>query len=159
MDRDLHKDMQTIKATEQARRQQNADAKARATETAKELTDKLQDALNLLALEYISGDPDRLVLNSEQPPVGFSLQCDSLHEALNPSWSLHSFDVAATIENDNVTVTVKDGHWQDIEGYLGNWANWTDEVPIYDDPFDEAKLRKAIDQAFLTWYKRMTNPQ
>ncbi|WDL95271.1 hypothetical protein [Alicyclobacillus sp. ALC3] len=159
MDRDLHQDMQTIKATEQARRQQKADEQAHAKETSKELTEQVQDAFNLWALEYISGDPDRLAVNSEQPPVGFSIQCDSLHETLNPSWSLHSFDVAATIEHDHVTVTVKDGHWQDIEGYLGNWANWIDEVPVYSDLFDQVKLRKALDQAFLSWYKRMTNPQ
>lgn len=155
--------MQTIREAEEADRHQPTQESAEDAETSRSATDRLKQVLSLAVGDYLAGDRDRLLMNAEQPPLGFSIQFQFPDSSLGADWALPSFGVVGTVEHDKVTLSVKDGHWEYIDGYLGNWANWTDEVPVYSDRLadshDEAQLRRALDQAFLTWYKRVTNVQ
>jgi Tfp pilus assembly protein PilV len=112
-----------------------------------------------IAKEYVKTG-EHLSLE-EAPPgtTGFTISYNKRTNSVRPN-----FAVSATCKGDNVDIHVTDDEWEQIDGQLGGWADWTDDKSIYSGPVDESALRKVLDKAFLEWYERSAkapdeNPQ
>lgn len=68
--------------------------------------------------------------------------------------SRYSVTVKASRHN-GVEVTASDGMWEQSANQNGLWADWADEQILYEGPFVESRIRNAIEQSIVEWYRRI----
>ncbi len=80
--------------------------------------------------------------------TGFVIRYAKNSESVRPE-----FGVQVTCQEGNASIKVTDGHWEQLRGTLGAWADWTDEREVYNGFVDEGSMRQALQDAFIRWYE------
>lgn len=117
----------------------------RATSSIKE---KIKSILQEISEEFAQGDKKLLVVasDSENSP-GFSISYGEI---------LPKFSVTTTIHDESFDLHITDGHWEQIQGTLGSWADWTDDKIVYSGGPDTTAIRHSLETPFLEWYQFAT---
>jgi len=95
-------------------------------------------------------DVDSRLWSGEAPPgqTGFVIRYAKNSESVRPE-----FGVQVTWQQGNASIKVTDGHWEQVRGTLGAWADWTDEREVYNGGVDEGPMLQALQDAFVRWYE------
>ena len=136
----------------------NQEQEIRELQQVKEKKNHLQvqtkELLNRLATMIIETDAHLSRDESWEDSSTLVLSYNKLTHSSHPA-----FQVSITCHADALDIKISDGQWRQIHGVLGAWADWTDEQQVYSGPFDAAKIQKAVETAFLSWYAlAMTSP-
>lgn len=113
------------------------------------MEEKMRTLFGDMAQAMVSADDHLDHDDSIEGTAGLAVSYNKRTNATRPT-----FHATAVCNPDSVDVNVSDGHWAQVPGTLGAWADWTDEQKVYSGPYDPAAIRQAVEPAFLKWYKR-----
>jgi len=150
---DLHQQAEEIRNNIQIQQSQEYMTKKQNNFCKQEVIEKVNSILNIASKSLVSID-DQLQGESIQSESGFSIAFMSSEGVENSE-----FSVEATCNSTSVELQVTDGHWEQINGYLGNWGDWADQKTIYSGEVDEHKMLQPLNGAFLAWYGRKVQSQ
>ncbi|MDQ0188855.1 hypothetical protein JI721_12340 [Alicyclobacillus cycloheptanicus] len=150
-DSDLQQQMNERKATHDEAARHRATLADQQKDITQETKNAMHDLLHQFADDALQNDEHL----AKQPTPVDSVSVSIAYE--NHSNLVPLFQVTAACHEDQVDISITDGHWEDVPGLLGNWGNWTDQTTVYAGPFDAHRIRKALESAFLKWYDAALN--
>lgn len=144
--KEFHEEMEQIHESIQSKVVAQEATVEHKKEATHELERELKQVLAGIARDFIKGDGELRVELPSAGGIGFAI----IYKGALDS---QQFAVSATCKQNDVTLNVADGNWQEIQGTLGNWAHWADQKQVYNGRLDEHRIRRSLEKQFLPWYK------
>lgn len=116
------------------------------------LTQEIMTVLNQFATDVTQIDESLTCENLPDGSVGLMISYNKQTQSIHPS-----FLISVTIQTETIEVLVTDGHWEQVPGTLGAWADWTSQHTVYAGSPDLMRMRKSIEPMFLRWYEAAMN--
>lgn len=125
--------------------QQTAKAKEEKDQTRKVISDMLKK----ICQDFMKGDNQLQIIDEGQElSPGYVIMDTEV-----PTYRALSFAVSGECQANHVEILVSDQKWRQVNNFVGNWGNWTDQETVYAGIIDEAAIRHKLESAFLTWYQ------
>jgi hypothetical protein len=127
--------------------QQEIKSKEEKTQTRKAVA----DLLKRICADFVHGDEQLQVIDEgQQLSPGYVVMDTAV-----PSYRALSFAVSGECQANHVEILVSDQKWRQVNNFVGNWGNWTDQETVYSGDLDETAIRKKVETAFLDWYQEV----
>lgn len=147
-DTNLQRQMKQLASCYQLESEQQITESKSRDEAKQQMADAVTEVLNQFAVEVFQCDER---LHRDELPdgeIGLSISYEKRTNSVQPS-----FQVSITCHPNKVEVNVSDGRWQQVQGVLGSWADWTVEEKVFMGAFDSSSIRTSVECAFLKWYE------
>lgn len=151
MSESIHEQMKAIRNQTDANQARDTAKSTVQRDESQRMEEELTPLLAEWCKEYVDGD-DRLIAYENPGGCGFGIRLGS---RMDPD--VRTFMVTVTFLAGQVQVAVADGIWENLPNVSGNWANWADEKTPYDGPLQPDRIKRQLDEAFMTWYRSL-NP-